>query len=477
MEKVISYWNNKIDDNRPGLDYGHNKLNRKQTYLSYNLQELSMHLNKDKNKAQDVHMTENNASEEMKIDRHCGILDIKQLTNKLSPAEILNLINEELDIDNISEINPFRLENDLDKQSINQWSDIQHIDEIRKTFISWKPREKLTSKQLAFVASQIEKSTMSISEMSKQFRISKSMLYKIKAMTASDLTRRELQQSGKVFWIEKQMIIQCIQKFIRNRTSPFIVKDVRSYVYQNIGRYYQYSVLHKIMKKDLKLSYKRCKPRLNSINFEEVVMKRRLFSVKFAKMLQKGALLANIDETTIGRDSQIPYSWSPKGIPSEFKNQPFVGSVSIVLTILSNGAWYWLLLNQAMNSEIFSEYISRFNSWIKENNMFGFKNLIIMLDNWSSHRSKNNLKLLETLGHQVAFLPAYSPQFAPIEMWFNYIKQILKRRMKYEVWNLSNSQSHNKIWEIMRLLEGKIVANYFRVLCRELKRCLTFSSL
>ena len=84
------------------------------------------------NKAQDVHMTENNAFEEMKIDRHCGILDIKQLTNKLSPAEILNLINEELDIDNISEINPFRLENDLDKQSINQWSIIQHIDEIRK---------------------------------------------------------------------------------------------------------------------------------------------------------------------------------------------------------------------------------------------------------------------------------------------------------------------------------------------------------
>ena len=41
-------------------------------------------------------------------------------------------------------------------------------------------------------------------------------------------------------------------------------------------------------------------------------MKRRLFSVKFDKMLQKGALLANIDETTIGRHSQIPYSWSNK---------------------------------------------------------------------------------------------------------------------------------------------------------------------
>ena len=139
-------------------------------------------------------------------------------------------------------------------------------------------------------------------------------------MRISYFKRRELQQAGKVFWTEKQMIIQCIQKFIKNRTDPSIVKYIRSFVFQNIWRYYLYNVLHKIMKKDLNLSYKRCKPRPSSINLKEVMMKWRLFGIKFSEKLQKDTLLANIDETTIWRDSQIPYSWSPLGISSELKN-------------------------------------------------------------------------------------------------------------------------------------------------------------
>ena len=57
-------------------------------------------------------------------------------------------------------------------------------------------------------------------------------------------------------------------------------------------------------------------------------------------MLKEETLIANTDESTIGHNSQIFYSWSPKGGPTEFKNQPFVGSINIVLTILSNGAWF-----------------------------------------------------------------------------------------------------------------------------------------
>ena len=57
-------------------------------------------------------------------------------------------------------------------------------------------------------------------------------------------------------------------------------------------------------------------------------------------MLKEETLIANTDESTIGHNSQIFYSWSPKGVPTELKNQPFVGSINIVLTILSNGTWF-----------------------------------------------------------------------------------------------------------------------------------------
>ena len=57
-------------------------------------------------------------------------------------------------------------------------------------------------------------------------------------------------------------------------------------------------------------------------------------------MLKEETLIANTDESTIGYNSQIFYSCNPKGVPTEFKNQPFVGSINIVLTILNNGAWF-----------------------------------------------------------------------------------------------------------------------------------------
>ena len=167
----------------------------------------------------------------------------------------------------------------MDKQVLNQWSNFQNSEEIKKTFYRRKPREKLTSKQINFISDQIEKSGHNISELSIKYRISKSLLLKIKKMRISDFERKELQQADKVFWTDKQMIIQCIQKFIKNRTIFLLLKN-RSFVFQNFDWYYQYNLLHKIMKKDLNLSYKRCKPRPNSINLKEVMMKRILFCIK-----------------------------------------------------------------------------------------------------------------------------------------------------------------------------------------------------
>ena len=270
-----------------------------------------------------------------------------------------------------------------------------------------------------------------------------------------------------------QTLIQCIQKFMRNSLHPFIVKDVRQYVYQNMGKYYQYQALYKIMKEEMSLSYNKCKPRPNSINLDEVNMRRVLFWTKFTKALKRGVLIANTDESTIGRDSLISYSWSRKGMHPEFKNQPFVGFVNMILTILSNGAWYWLLTNQMTNSERFSEYICRLDQWMRDNNTFGYEKLILTMDNWSSHRSQKWMKLLKNLNHQVFFNPAYTPQFAPIEMCFHYLKQRLRNRMRYEVLNLSNRFSHNKIFEVFQCFEAKVIKNWFKQFYIELKAWLS----
>ena len=451
-----------------------NKQIEKSTYISYDLEVVSIHIIENSGARRDVEIMESISDEESKFGSNCSITDIKQITHKLRNIEILKLINDELEISNNSNMNPFNLQQEADKLLINKLSDLQHLEDVGKTFVHRKVNCKLTPSQIKFIALQIHESGLTIPQLSRKYCVSRQLIYRVKAMKAADLERRIYQPANKVLGAEEQWVIQCIKRFARNRSFPYIVEDVRNYVYQNMGRYYDYKIIYKMMKEEANLSYKKWKPRPNSIDLEATFMKRRLFWIKLAKMLKEETLIANTDESTIGHNSQIFYSWSPKRVPTEFKNQPFVGSINIVLTILNNGAWFWFLSNQTINSDRFSDYISKFNEWIANRGTFGFRNLIILLDNWSSHRSKKCMKLFKTMDHHIVFNPQYSPQLAPIEMWFSYIKQQLKRRMKYQTLNLSNRFSQNTMLDTLKDLNKIIVRNCFKEFYAEVKRNLEF---
>ena len=51
---------------------------------------------------------------------------------------------------------------------------------------------------------------------------------------------------------------------------------------------------------------------------------------------------------------------------------------------------------------------------------------IVVMDNLSPHKSDDTLKLIMEAGAQVLFLPAYSPDFNPIEMMWSKIKSFLR---------------------------------------------------
>jgi transposase len=52
---------------------------------------------------------------------------------------------------------------------------------------------------------------------------------------------------------------------------------------------------------------------------------------------------------------------------------------------------------------------------------------LVVLDNLSVHKSATARKLIEAAGCQLVFLPAYSPDFNPIEQALAKIKQTLRR--------------------------------------------------
>ena len=181
------------------------------------------------------------------------------------------------------------------------------------------------------------------------------------------------------------------------------------------------------MKNDLNLTYKRCLSRPNNIDLERIKALRRLFSANFIDNLNSETFIWNIDECTFSWTTKINYSWSLKGWNKKIKNSPFIGNLYMILVIFSNGWWFWLNSKSTINSEIFIYFIKTLNSWICSQKQFGFKMLLYILDNCPSHKSKATIKIFTKLNLKIKFLPAYSPNLAPIELWFGFLKQKLKR--------------------------------------------------
>ena len=51
---------------------------------------------------------------------------------------------------------------------------------------------------------------------------------------------------------------------------------------------------------------------------------------------------------------------------------------------------------------------------------------IVIMDNLSPHKSDLTLRLIQAAGAQVLFLPAYSPDFNPIEKMWSKVKALLR---------------------------------------------------
>ena len=59
------------------------------------------------------------------------------------------------------------------------------------------------------------------------------------------------------------------------------------------------------------------------------------------------------------------------------------------------------------------------------------KNSVIIMDNARIHHDEELVRLVESLGRQVEFLPPYSPDFNPIETAFSSIKAWIKRHRDF----------------------------------------------
>ena len=97
------------------------------------------------------------------------------------------------------------------------------------------------------------------------------------------------------------------------------------------------------------------------------------------------------------------------------KNTTLIASMSL------NGIGQAMTFEGATDKEFFEAYVERFLAPALRPGQ------VVVLDNLGSHKGERIRDLVEARGASLLFLPAYSPDFSPIEEAFSKIKALLKK--------------------------------------------------
>lgn len=140
-----------------------------------------------------------------------------------------------------------------------------------------------------------------------------------------------------------------------------------------------------------------------------------------AKELDGGALVF-LDESGSNIALTRLYARAPKGkrargsIPRNRRK-----NVTVLASLSLSGIGESMIIEGAANAHIFEIYIEQ----ILVPSLH--KGQIVVMDNLSIHKGQKVRQLIETCGCRLLFLPAYSPDFSPIEEAFSKIKAALRR--------------------------------------------------
>lgn len=131
--------------------------------------------------------------------------------------------------------------------------------------------------------------------------------------------------------------------------------------------------------------------------------------------------LVFVDETGTNTAMTSRYGRAPRGQRANGSAPRNHGPNTTLLAGLSQrGMAPAMLVEGATTTEVFTAYVEQvLLPWLRPGQ-------IVILDNLSAHTGERVQALIAQAGCQVRFLPAYSPDFSPIEWAFSKLKTALR---------------------------------------------------
>lgn len=96
-------------------------------------------------------------------------------------------------------------------------------------------------------------------------------------------------------------------------------------------------------------------------------------------------------------------------------------TTTMIGSVRQDGSTTCMTIEGAMNGEVFRVYVRDILLPTLQ------PGDVLVMDNLSTHKDRESLEMLKQAGVEVRFLPAYSPDYNPIEMMWSKVKALLRK--------------------------------------------------
>ena len=348
----------------------------------------------------------------------------------------------------------------------------EDIESTCKLLESRKKGQRLSQQEKVYIYALLKLGKADKSHIIQNYWISRGTLMNI----CSEFNREVVHWSSKLARtsrsiIKSDWIARSVLAFVESMKNPFTAQDISCYLYKTYRAKIP-SYMIRMVLKGLGLSYKLWKSRPVWYDEEKSSLMKGLFSAKIWKMINDYDLLINIDETMFTRTTMASRSWSVKGKENNLMNICFSNSTSLMTAITSFGDVLSAETRGSVTSKHFIKFLVKLKSFIYDTIGLWMHKWLIIVDNASTHRSREVKDYIEENKLNFAYIPAYSPEMAPVEKYFSILKRVVIKKTTGQQVNWRGDKTKDILNYSMLQISPKVIRNLWRTFTYEIKKSL-----
>ena len=131
--------------------------------------------------------------------------------------------------------------------------------------------------------------------------------------------------------------------------------------------------------------------------------------------------------------------------------------LSIIAAIFSESRWVLRMSRYNTNSNVFIEFVDELRKFINSKDYYKDKTILLLIDNASYHKTKPVVEKLRWISRLIIFIPPYSPQFNPIELFFAALKAKIRRLRIERALKLSTEAGRQGVVDAINQIKPSII--------------------